>query len=656
MHCLNSFKIQSMIIRKVFLITSIFLLVLTQEVLAATTVSKTAEDSFKSAAAIYVISRTDIKHSGATTIPEVLRTVPGLQVARGESGQWMVTSRGFANGFANKLLVMVDGRTIYTPLFSGVYWGVQDVMLENIKQIEVIRGPGATQWGANAVNGVINIITEPASNTQSGLASATYGNNNDSVMARYGGKIKNNSYYRIYGSRYNERNTENLNTKTTGNDLILNKGGFRVDYDEFEKDLITLQGDFYESDIQLDSFLPDTATGTSRLKDDLDIHGGNISSKWEHQISDKEETQLQFYYDKDVRDHILLSRSSQTFDADFQYSNTLKEYHKLTSGLGYRGVQSDLEGTSFRLNFNPVKRSTQLYNAFIQDEITLLPDKVFLTIGSKLEHNYFTGYEIQPSIKTSWLVTPDQTLWASIARATRTPNISENDINMVVGTSGSLYTRQQGDTSFDSEKLIAYELGYRIRPTDNSILNAALFYNDYDNLRSAESAGVTTENGNSFFSVFPQNNGKGKAVGFELDGSIKPTKKWELKSAYSYLKLDLDTKIGSTDTELEKEQQRSPKHQFNIQSRYDISSTVTLDNTLYYVGGITVTDNNSNALKIPAYFRFDTHIGWQYSKNISFDFVGQNLLDETHTEFSGALWAEPIKIGRTIYGKITLKF
>jgi len=644
-----------MIIRKVFLITSLLLLILTQNILAATIVSKTAEDSFKSAAAIYVINRADIKRSGAITIPEVLRMVPGLQVAHSESGQWVVTARGFANGFSNKLLVMVDGRTIYTPLFSGVYWGSQDVMLENIKQIEVIRGPGATQWGANAVNGVINIITEPASNTQSASASATYGNKNDSLMARYGGKIKNNSYYRIYASHYNERNTDNLYNKTVGNDFALNRGGFRIDYDEFEKDLITLQTDIYNSDIQLDSFLPDTA-GQHRMKDDLDIHGGNITSKWEHQISDKEETQLQIYYDKDARSHSLLSRKVQTIDTDFQYSNSLKESHKLTSGLGYRGVNSNLEGNSFRLNFDPIRRNTQLYSAFIQDEISLLPDKLLLTIGSKFEHNSFTGYQVQPSVKTSWLVTHDQTLWASIARATRTPNISENDINMVVGTSGPFYTRQQGDTGFDSEKLIAYELGYRVRPTNDSIANVAVFYNDYDDLRSAEYSGISTQGGNNFVSVSPQNKGKGKAVGFELDGSVKINKRWELKSAYSFLKLDLDTKAGSTDAELEKEQKRSPKHQFNIQSRFDISNDVTIDNILYYVNGITVTDNNSNSLKIPAYFRFDTHIGWQYSKNISFDFAGQNLFNNSHTEFSGALWAEPIKIGQTIYGKVTLKF
>ncbi len=372
-----------MIIRKVFLITSIFLLstfffIFPQSTFAATTVSKTPEDSFKSAAAIYIINRTDIKRSGATTIPDLLRTVPGLQVAKGESGQWTVTSRGFANGFANKLLVMVDGRTIYNSLFSGVYWGTQDVMLENIKQIEVIRGPGATQWGANAVNGVINIITEPASNTQSGLASATYGNNQESLMARYGGKIKNNSYYRIYSSHYNQYDMENLHSKTTGNSLILNRGGFRVDYDEFEKDLITLQSDIYSSDVQLDTFLPDTS-GSNRIKDNLEIYGGNASINWERQISDKEQTQLQLYYDKDIRDHDYLRRKAKTFDADFQYSNSFIESHKITSGLGYRAVNSELQGTSFRINFNPERRKTQLYNTFIQDEITLSPDKLFLT-------------------------------------------------------------------------------------------------------------------------------------------------------------------------------------------------------------------------------------------------------------------------------------
>ncbi|MFT7087681.1 MAG: iron complex outermembrane receptor protein [Rickettsiales bacterium] len=626
---------------------------------AATTVSKTAKDSFKSAAAIYVVDRDDIKRSGATTIPEVLRMVPGLQVAQGEAGQWMVTSRGFANGFANKLLVMVDGRTIYTSLFSGVHWGAQDIMLENIKQIEVVRGPGATQWGANAVNGVINIITEPASNTQKGLATASYGNNHDSLSARYGGKIKNNSYYRISASNYNERSNESSNSESDHHNYYINRGGFRIDYDEFEKDLITLQSDFYKGSNQLDLLLPDTASSQNILKDNLDIYGGHITTKWEHQINNESATQLQFYYDKFVRDYSLLSRKSETFDIDFQYSSSLQESHKITFGLGYRGINSDLSGDSFRINFDPIKRNTNLYNTFIQDEITLLPEKVFLTIGSKLEHNSFTGYEAQPSVKTSWLVTENQTLWASIARATRTPNISENDIKMVVGTFGPYYTRQQGDTGFDSEKLIAYELGYRIRPSNDSIINLALFYNDYDDLRSGEfvNGGKPVKEGsNSFISIFPQNNGEGKAVGLELDGSIKINKKWELKSAYSYLKLDLDTKAGSTDSELEKEQRRSPKHQFNIQSRFDISDKITFDNILYYVDGITVTDNSSNYLKIPSYWRFDTHIGWQYSNNISFDFVGQNLLDDSHQEFSGALWSEPFKIGRSFYGKITLKF
>ncbi|MFT6346422.1 MAG: iron complex outermembrane receptor protein, partial [Myxococcota bacterium] len=379
-----------MIIKKIFLITSLLLICLSQKTLAATTVFKSAQDSFKSAAAVYVVNRTDIKRSGATTIPEVLRTVPGLQVAQGEAGQWMVTSRGFANGFANKLLVMVDGRTIYTPLFSGVNWGVQDVMLENIKQIEVIRGPRATEWGANAVNGVINIITETASNTQNSLATASYGNRHNSLTARYGGKIQDHSYYRVFASRYNNYNNKSLNSKSNDNDFYINRGGFRIDYDDFEKDLITVQSDIYRGTNQLDLYLPDTVSSQNRIKDELDVYGGNITTKWEHQISHKEETQLQFFYDKYVRDYSLLTRKAQTFDVDFQYLNSLHENHKITSGLGYRGVNSDLTGNSFRIFFDPIKRNTSLYNFFIQDEIAILPDKVFLTIGSKLEYNDFT--------------------------------------------------------------------------------------------------------------------------------------------------------------------------------------------------------------------------------------------------------------------------
>ena len=656
-----------MIIKKLFLITSLLLITCVKVTLAATTVSKTAKDSFKSAAAIYVVSRADIKRSGATTIPEVLRMVPGLQVAQGESDQWLVTSRGFANGFANKLLVMVDGRAVYNPVFSGVYWGVQDVMLENIKQIEVVRGPGATQWGANAVNGVINIITEPAVNTQSAMVSGIYGNNRESLSARYGGKIQNNSYYRVSASHYRE-DSKSLFSRNDDLGYDIKRAGLRIDYDEFEKDLLTLQADIYDGDKKMDLFFPDTAAASkfSLFQEELDMYGGDIVAKWERQISNDEDLKLQLYYDQYARNYSLMSRGIDTYDVDFQYSKLFgqsnKISNKITSGFGYRKVNSDINSNNFLISFEPTSRATNLYSAFIQDEITLLPEKLFLTIGTKLEHNDFTGYEFQPSIKTSWLVTPDQTLWGSVSRATRTPNLSEYDIKMVVGSGKQgvtdYYTRQQGDERMDSENLIAYELGYRIRPTKDSIFNAALFYNDYDDLRSAEQDpnNPVTEGSNQFYSVFPQNNGKGTAIGLELDGSVKVNKKWELKSAYTYLKLDLDKNFGSTDPELEKEQRRSPRHQFNIQSRFDITKNLTFDNILYYVDGITVHDNYSRTLKIPSYLRLDAHIGWKLSKNISFDFTAQNLTDDSHAEFSGALWSEPIEIGRSFYGKVTLKF
>jgi iron complex outermembrane receptor protein len=644
-----------MIIRRIFLITSIFILVTLKNTIAVTTVSKTAEDSFKSAAAAYVVNRLDIKRSGARNIAEVLRMVPGLQVAHSESGQWLVTSRGFANGFANKLLVMIDGKTIYTPLFSGVYWGRQDIMLENIKQIEVIRGPGAAQWGANAVNGVINIITEPAVNTQSQLATISYANNYNSITARHGGQVKNNSYYRVYASHLREENSESVTRTNLDNHLVFNRGGFRIDYDEFEKDLITIQGDIYNGNSDLHVLLPDLPV-KNQIYNNFDLYGGNIMTKWNHKGSKNEDMQLQFYYDRAVRNYSLLSRRTQIFDIDFHYSKLFKRNEFIT-GFGYREAFVDFKGDDFRLNFNPTKRNTKLFSTFIQDKIALIEDKFYLTLGSKFEHNSFTGFEMQPSIKTSWLISQDQTFWTSISRATRTPNISENDINMVVNvdTQSSNYIRQQGNTSFDSEKLIAYEMGYRIRPTNNSLIDATIFYNDYDNLRSAERH-ISPENSKNFISVFPQNNGKGNSFGFELNTDVKVNKKWDLKAAYTYLKLDLDTNTGSTDTELQKEQHRSPTHQFNIQSSFKITNDITLNNSLYYVDSIIVHDVNYNNLKIPSYYRFDTGINWQYSNNISFDLVGQNLTDDSHLEFHGALWREPLQVGRTIYGKLTLKF
>lgn len=626
---------------------------------AITTASKTPEDSFKSSSAVYVISRTDIKNSGATNIADVLRTVPGLQVAQGESEQLLVTSRGFANGFANKLLVMVDGRSIYTPVFSGVHWGIQNIILENIKQIEVIRGPGATQWGANAVNGVINIITEPAVNTQKSSTYLTYGNNISSVAIRHGGKIKDNSYYRVNAASKKQESNDSLYRNNADNDSLVNKVGFRVDYDEFEKDLITLQGDIYDGYSNVSVFLPDVVAENNfaNYNDKLSTYGNNIIANWDRKINKDEEVKLQVFYDRAVRNHLLLSRRYQTIDLDLQYSNSIQELHEITSGIGYRYINSNLKYGTFRLNFEPSKRNDNIFSAFIQDKIAILPDKFFLTLGSKFEHNDFTGYEVQPSIKTSWIIDENQTFWASIARAIRTPSISEHDINMVVSTYGSAYARQSGDVSFDSEKLTAYEMGYRARPNDNSLVDLAIFYNDYSDLRTAEYSGIPTfESGSFFLDFLPYNNGKAKSYGLELSGEFDVSSDWSLKGGYTYLKLDLDAKSFSSDVELEKEQKRSPKHQFNIQSSLDLSDNLTMNNILYYVDSIVVVDNYANNVDIPSYYRFDSNVSWQYSRNLSFDLVGQNLFDDLHAEFSGYLWGEPVQVGRTVYIKSTLRF
>ena len=619
---------------------------------AVTAVSKTAEDSFGSAAAVYVINRTDIKRSGATNIADLLRLVPGLQVASTNSNQFAITSRGFNGVFSNKLLVMIDGRSIYNPLFSGVYWGIQDIMLENIKQIEVIRGPGATQWGANAVNGIINIITEPAINTQSNLATFSYGNiDKGSAALRYGNKIKENSYYRLYALHNSKDNFKNIYNRQTNYQSNITKGGFRLDYDEFETDLLTLQGDIYGANQGIDLLLPRLPSGSDALKEDIDDYGGNIIGRWTRLIADQQQTQLQIYYDYHNRNYSLLSRDTKIFDVDFQYSVPVKKRHQLVLGLRYHLTDTDMNGKDYRISFNQKRRITNLYSTFIQDKITLISDKLYLTLGSKFEHNDFTGYESQPSAKISWLLTKDQTLWTSISRAVRTPSIAEDDVKYISNVVNGKYISQQGYRGFDAENLTAYEAGYRIRPTYNSLVDIALFYNDYSDLLTGE---MSSASNSIIFSA--DNKGIGKAFGLEVQGSVNPSRSWELKGGYSFLKLDLDAGPSSTDLDLEKQQGRSPKHQFNIQSRLNLPNNITFDNILYYTSSIRVDDNNLNSIKIPAYFRFDTHIGWQYSKKLFFDFTVQNLFDEAHQEFGGELWSVPNQVNRSFYFKTTFKF
>jgi iron complex outermembrane receptor protein len=478
-----------------------------------TSVSKKAEKLSDAAAAIFVITQEDIRRSGVTSIPEALRMAPGIEVARIDENKWAITSRGFNRRCANKLLVLIDGRTVYTPLFSGVYWDIQDTLLEDLDRIEVIRGPGAALWGANAVNGVINIITKQANNTQGGLVSGGSGTEERGFASgRFGGLIGKEVYYRVY-AKYSERDPfesfavpnlshgdfnipsgsclhchDRLNTqKRERNGWETLQGGFRLDWQRTSSDSLTLQGDIYGSNsgesLTVASF---TYPFARDFTNEPSKAGGNILARWKYSFCNSSDMALQLYYDRTEGGEASAKEFRDTFDLDFQYRFAPNKRQEVMLGLGYRYTREDFED-SFTYLLYPQSRDDQLFSTFIQDEIEIMPSRLRLILGSKFEHNDYTGFEIQPNARLLWKPHALHTLWAAVSRAVRIPSRAEHDIqiNALVLPPGisqnpgplPVLVSFFGNNDFDSEELLAYEIGYRTLIHDLVSIDVAAFYN-----------------------------------------------------------------------------------------------------------------------------------------------------------------------------------
>ena len=607
-------------------------------------VSKTPEKAFEAASAVFVISQGDIARSGATSIPEVLRLAPGIEVARIDSNKWAITSRGFNRQFANKMLVLIDGRSVYTPLFSGTYWDEQDVVMEDIERIEVIRGPGATVWGANAVNGVINVITKNASSTQGNFISGIYGNEErGNISSRHGGKIGKNTYYRIY-NKYFKRDESKTVTENTGanNEWEMTRSGFRIDTEHNVKNNYTIQGDIYsgynEWPLILDSI--------TNVNGDEDVSGGNLMFKWSHTQSNDSIYDLKVYSDYTVRDVAILQQDRKTLDIDFQHIWKKIENHEVTWGLGYRIFNDELiskkvNGISY-LSYNPEDSYNNLYSSFIQDKISIVPNTLYITLGSKFEHNFYTDFEVQPNARITWLPDDKSTIWAAVSRAVRIPSRGETSINSVAAGTPPFLLRQVGNEEFDSEKMMAYELGYRIRPKDNLSFDITTFFNDYDNLRSLEPNGT--------FTIPVDNKGYAETYGIELSSEWNLTEDWTLVAAYNYLKTTMHVDLDSTDSFTEaSDENASPHNQFKLRSHLNLKHNVEFDNILYFV-------DNLSSKHIENYIRFDTRLSWKPNDRYELSLVGQNLFDDSHPEFSQALYSTPSAIGRSAYVKVKYNF
>jgi len=618
-----------------------------------TTASKEPEQVWRTPAAIYVITQEDIRRSGATSIAEVLRLAPGLEVARTDSDHWAVGARGFGGQFSKSLLVLIDGRSVYSPLFAGVYWQVQDTLLEDIERIEVIRGPGGTIWGANAVNGVINIITKSAKDTHGTLVSMGGGNVDQGVgQVRMGGTNGKGLDYRVYGKGF-IRGPEFHPDGSNFDHWKTGQVGFRTDWNLNTRDAFTFEGDMYaglDGERVAISFY--TPPSRQVFNGPHDVGGGNILGRWQRQFSKDSDIQIQGYFDRTTRYSPQLDEIRNTFDVDLLYHVPLKGGQNVLVGIGGRWSPDRIVQKFATLDFQPHQETDSVYSGFLQDQITLVRDKVALTLGSKFEHNNYSGFEIQPNVRLLWTPTPQQTFWAAVTRAVRTPSRLEQDLQLTVllqAANPTIYLRVVGNKNFASEQLLGTEFGYRTLLAKKLYVDLAVFQNAYDDLYGYGPGSIFLENSPPPAHVVLQlplaNALKGDTTGFEIAPDWKPVEWWELKGSYSFLHLYVHDEAGFTDTlNTVSDNGSSPHHQVVIQSLFNFPKRFEFDATYRYVSALP-------AQLVNAYGTVDVRVGWHPVPAWELSIVGQNLLQPHHAEF-GSDVDTIVGIKRSAYAKI----
>jgi iron complex outermembrane receptor protein len=618
-----------------------------------TSVSKEPEPLRQAPAAIQIITNDEIRRSGASTLPEALRLADNLEVAQDNAHDWNISARGFNADLSNKLLVLIDGRTVYSPLFSGVIWDVQNVMLQDLDRIEVISGPGGTLWGANAVNGVINVISKSAQDTQGWYMEGAGGSElRDSGAIRYGGELAPNVYFRVYGS-YFDRNNEVYASGAPATDAWSEgRGGFRIDTAGTSDDKFTVQGDYYNG-----------AAGNVGLAGTKNVQsGGNVLGRWLHTFSSDSDMSLQLYYDRTNSSQSTapftisgltfepggrFSDSLDTYDLNFQHHFNVGDYNQITWGTGYRFTH-DQNQNAPTLAFYPAPLNQNLWSFFAQDEIKLEKD-LFLTFGTKVEHNDYTGLEVQPSGRLQWNVTPKQMLWAAVSRAVRTPSRIDHDLVEPTGFPSFLpQSLLTGTTAFTSETLIAYEVGYRAQLGDKVSGSISTYYNDYSKIRS------TTPSSPFGFPIYLQNNLEGETYGVEVSADYQMLDWWRLHVGYDFLKEHIHVRPGEVDFTHGLNETADPQNQVSFRSSMDLPQNMEFDTGLRWVDALPINDGPT-AATVPSYFELDARIAWHPTKDLEVSVVGQNLLHDQHPEYG---FPSPTQgqIERSVYGKIAWHF
>jgi len=619
-----------------------------------TTQSKEPTEIWNTPAAIYVLSGDDIRRSGVTNLPDALRLVPGVNVGRvSGSRNWAVGIRGFGDQYSKYVLVLIDGRSIYTPLFGGVLWTIDNVMLEDVDRIEVIRGPGGTIWGADATNGVINIITKSSQDTPGNLASAGGGNEDqDTEDFRYG-RVGRQWSYRADAFGFVRSPEFHIDGQPGYDWSRLGQVGFRADR-KVQANEVTVQGDAYWGkfgDAQsLSTYTPPAAQISYAS---TNASGGDLLFRERREFNNHSDIYLQAFWAHDHRIGSNFGEDRDTFDLDFMHRLPTFLSQRFSYGLGGRLSPSTVTQVVPTATFNPLKKTDSIYSAFLQDEIRFVPDKVSFTLGSKFEHNNYTGFEYQPSGRVLWTPTETETIWAAISRAVRTPDRVDEDIQVDIFALASpiVFGRLIGNHTLRAERLIAYEGGYRKLVRKDLYLALSAFHNTYYDL-IAQDAGTVSVGSvppfppSSLLVTFQYINGiRGSTDGVEIAPQWQPTPWCRLKGAYSYLHIDLHDQGTFTDTlTLTSLHGSSPNSQAVLTSQFDITKRFEFDATSRFVGSLP-------AQKVNAYVTEDARLGWNASKKLSLSIAGRNLLQPHHAEF-GISPGPDVSVKRSIYAKL----
>ncbi|MBQ0724658.1 MAG: TonB-dependent receptor [Cycloclasticus sp.] len=637
-----------------------------------TSVSKQRQPLSDSPAAIYVVSNKDIVSSGATSIPQALRGVPGLHVAQIDSQKWAVSSRGFNGRFNNKLLVLMDGRAIYSPLFSGVYWEAQDTLMSDIDRIEIIRGPSAAIWGANAVNGVINIITKHSADTIGGYAELGVGDYEQGFAGfRYGAKLGDGITARAYAKGFErdslEHNGQDMNPiqhmlmtgVNTDNGWRQQQAGGRIDMKLDQSATLSLSADIYRGEINQLSFKPIlTPFYTEYSVDNFNSSGWNVLANYTKALSATSEYNLKVYFDHTKREESFVEASIDTIDIDFQHQFNAWQRHNVVWGLGYRFIENDLEGSS-SIDVSEVSKNRTLWSGFIRDEITLSENALWLTLATRVEHNSYTGMEWQPNARLVWKLSDQHKLWSSVAYSVRTPSQAEDatgiNIAVVPPVPAPFPTEivLHGDEQYESEELLAYEVGYRFSPTDRISVDATVFYNKYDKLRSTSTGAFVGPEilPVPHFTQFLQvgNDADGHSYGLEISNQWVASEKLKFKLNYGFIQSDFSE--GQT------QNTEAPKHIASLSAEWLMHQDVDINMMWRYVDEAAILDIAAGGSEtIDAYHGVDIGVTWRVLPKVSLSAFGKNLFYGDHVEYKPELFHIPYRVEPSFYGKVTIDF